>query len=184
MLLRKFSPGTIFNPFVAVKLDPDTHKPKPEEDPDEDMDVDHPDVEITPMPSTQGIQALRDKLHVKMDQLRRNRAGNQPETKDELLEERRRQRGLMRDRRRKETKEKIRLEKEEKEKKNSKGDKKGNPPKVSGPPKVGPLSAIVDESLTPVLHRTNSWCQNPSLVSQVSHSPLSPGHHQAKGRRI
>lgn len=88
------------------------------------------------MPSSQGIQALRDKLHAKMDQLRRSRAGNQPETKDELLEERRKQRGLMRDRRRKETKEKIRLEKEGKEKKDGKGDKKGHQPKVPGPPKV------------------------------------------------
>jgi hypothetical protein len=122
-------------PFAAPKLDPDTHKPKPEEDAHEDtMDVIHADVEITPMPSIQGIQVLRDKLHAKMDQLRRNRSGNEPETKDELLEERRKQRGLMRDRRRKETKEKIRLEKEAKEKK---GDKKGNQPKVSGPPKVG-----------------------------------------------
>jgi len=101
------------------------------------MDVDHADAEITPMPSAQGIQALRDKLHAKMDQLRRNRVGNQPETKDELLEERRKQRGLMRDRRRKETKEKIRLEKEAKEKKDGRGDKKSNQHKVSGPPKVG-----------------------------------------------
>ena len=101
------------------------------------MDVDHAEVEITPMPSAQGIQALRDKLHAKMDQLRRNKTGNEPETKDELLEERRKQRGLMRDRRRKETKEKIRLEKEAKEKKNSKGDKKGHQSKASGPPKVG-----------------------------------------------
>jgi len=85
------------------------------------------------MPSTQGIQALRDKLHAKMDQLRRDRVGNQPETKDELLEERRKQRGLMRDRRRKETKEKIRLEKE---KKGGKGDKKDSHPKASSVPKV------------------------------------------------
>lgn len=121
------------------KLDPDTHKPKPqEEDPGEDpMDVDNADVEITPMPSVQGIQALRGKLHAKMDQLRRGRIGNQPETKDELLEERRKQRGLMRDRRRKETKEKIRLEKEAKEKKDDKGDKKSGQHKVSVPPKVG-----------------------------------------------
>ena len=137
LLLRELSLRIIFNPFAVSKLDPDTHKPKPEEDANEDvMDVDDPDVDITPMPPTQGIQVLRDKLHAKMDHLRRNRVGNQPETKDDLLEERRKQRGLMRDRRRKETKEKIRLEKEEKEKKGSKGDKKGNQSKVSGPPKV------------------------------------------------
>ena len=85
------------------------------------------------MPSDQGIQALRDKLHAKMDQLRRTKMGNQPQTKDELLEERRKQRGLMRDRRRKETKEKIRLEREGKEKKECKGDKKGHQPKASAP---------------------------------------------------
>lgn len=126
-------------PLVVPKLDPDTHKPKPqEEDLDgEAMDIDHTDIEVTPMPSVQGIQALRDKLHAKMNQIRRNRSGNQPETKDELLEERRKQRGLMRDRRRKETKEKIRVEKEAKEKKNGKGDKKSNEHKVSAPPKVG-----------------------------------------------
>lgn len=108
-----------------------------EEDANEDaMNVDDADVEITPMPSVQGIQALRDKLHTRMDQLRRNRAGNQPETKDDLLEERRKQRGLMRDRRRKETKEKVRLEKEAKEKKGGKGDKRGREHKVSAPPKV------------------------------------------------
>jgi hypothetical protein len=101
------------------------------------MDVDQADIEITPMSSVQGIQALRSKLHARMDQLRRNRVGSQPETKDELLEERRKQRGLMRDRRRKETKEKIRLEKEAKEKKDGKGDKKGTQHKVSAPPKVG-----------------------------------------------
>lgn len=108
-----------------------------EEDANEDaMNVDDADVEITPMPSVQGIQALRDKLHTRMDQLRRNRVGNQPETKDDLLEERRKQRGLMRDRRRKETKEKVRLEKEAKEKKGGKGDKRGREHKVSAPPKV------------------------------------------------
>ena len=123
--------------FTVPKLDPETHKPRPEDVDEDTMDVDQAEVEITPMPSAQGIQALRDKLHARMDQLRRNRIGNLPETKDELLEERRKQRGLMRDRRRKETKEKIRLEKEAKEKKDSKGDKKGHQPKVSGPPKVG-----------------------------------------------
>jgi len=150
--LRKYTLGIALTSFVAPKLDPDTHKPKPqEEDVDEDnMDVDHIGIEVTPMPSMQGIQALRDKLHAKMGQLRQNRVGNQPETKDELLEERRKQRGLMRDRRRKETKEKIRLEKEGREKKGSKGDKNGTQPKGSGPPKVGkcfqPLGRVVHTS--------------------------------------
>jgi hypothetical protein len=60
-------------PFIVPKLDPDTHKSKPEDADEDTMDVDHVEVEITPMPSAQGIQALRDKLHAKMDQLRRNR---------------------------------------------------------------------------------------------------------------
>lgn len=131
--------GPSFTPLIAPKLDPDTHKLKlQEEDADEDaMDVDSADVDIAPMSSVQGIQSLRNKLHAKMDQLRRNRVGSRPETKDELLEERRKQRGLMRDRRRRETKEKIRLEKEAKEKKDGRGEKRGTQHKVSAPPKVG-----------------------------------------------
>jgi hypothetical protein len=177
--------GPIANLLVEPKLDPDTHKPKPlDEDPDGDaMDVDHTEVEITPMPSVQGIQALRDKLHAKMDQVRRNKTGNQFETKDELLEERRRQRGLMRDRRRKETKEKIRLEKETKEKKNGKGDKKSNQHKVSAPPKVCEFFHPPEMALSTTPRRTNSLFQNPLLLSRTSPFLLSLVLHQAKGRK-
>lgn len=164
------------------KLDPDTHRPKPQEDPDGDaMDVDRADVEITPMPSVQGIQALRTKLHAKMDQLRRNKMGNLAETKDELLEERRRQRGLMRDRRRKETKEKIRLEKEAKEKK---GVKKSGQHKVSVPPKVGKCFQPPEMALNTDPCRTNSLCQNPLPLSQTSPFLQSLVHHQAKSLKI
>ncbi|KAG6826350.1 hypothetical protein H0H92_000233 [Tricholoma furcatifolium] len=72
--------------------------------------------EIVPMPSSGGIGTLKDKLHVRMEQLRKG--GRRIETgdggRDELLEERRAQRAAMRERRRKETREKIRREEEAK----------------------------------------------------------------------
>lgn len=67
--------------------------------------------ETTAMPESGGIEELRKKLHARMAELRR---GGKTEAggRDELLEERRRQRAVMRERRRKETKEKIRREAE------------------------------------------------------------------------
>ncbi|KAH9926060.1 surfeit locus protein 6-domain-containing protein [Fomitopsis serialis] len=94
------------------------------------MDVDEPmdlredaaesEDDMVPMPETGGIEALREKLHARMAQLRRGpKVGGDGEagSRDELLEERRRQRAAMRERRRKETKEKIRREEEMKGKK-------------------------------------------------------------------
>lgn len=84
---------------------------------DVDEDADTP-TEIVAMPESGGIQALRDKLHARMTALRRGGGGagwargDEPGSRDELLEERRKQRGAMRERRRKETKEKIRREEE------------------------------------------------------------------------
>ena len=98
--------------------------------------------EITPMPTSGGIEALRDKLHARMAALRRgggagNMNGVEPHDRDELLEERRRQRATMRERRRKETKEKIRRAEEMKGKKGKEKEKdkrenrdKGNMTKV------------------------------------------------------
>ncbi|EMD36966.1 hypothetical protein CERSUDRAFT_123970 [Gelatoporia subvermispora B] len=118
-----------------------------ESDSDDDaMDVDEPvdlqgsddeesdgedaadDAAMVPMPASGGIQALREKLHARMAALRRGRPVGDGEagSKDELLEERRRQRAAMRERRRKETKEKIRREEEMKGKKGKdKGRDKG-----------------------------------------------------------
>lgn len=103
---------------------------------DEESGGDDNDVEMQPMPISEGIESLREKLHTKMAQLRRGgRGGNfGGSDKDDLLEERRRQRAAMRERRRKETKEKIRREEESKGKKKDK-DKadtrdKGNVTKV------------------------------------------------------
>ncbi|KAK2466574.1 hypothetical protein APHAL10511_001436 [Amanita phalloides] len=72
---------------------------------------------IMPMPEPGGIEELRNKLHARIAEL--GKKGNKGEAadRDELLEERRRQRAAMRERRRKETKEKIRREAEAKGKK-------------------------------------------------------------------
>ncbi|KAG6830855.1 hypothetical protein H0H87_006915 [Tephrocybe sp. NHM501043] len=72
--------------------------------------------EIIPMPTSGGIGSLREKLHARMDQLRRGGRGQEASDggRDELLEERRAQRAAMRERRRKETREKIRREEEAK----------------------------------------------------------------------
>jgi len=103
---------------------------------DEENSGDDSDVEMQPMPISEGIESLREKLHTKMAQLRRGGRGANfgGSDKDDLLEERRRQRAAMRERRRKETKEKIRREEESKGKKKDK-DKadtrdKGNVTKV------------------------------------------------------
>lgn len=92
------------------------------------MDVDEPldlpgdaeDQPMVPMPESSGIEALREKLHARMAQLRRGpKVGgdNEADSRYELLEERRKQRAAMRERRRKETKEKIRREEESRGKK-------------------------------------------------------------------
>lgn len=95
------------------------------------MDVDEAgDTSFAPLPTSGGIQDLREKLHARMNALRRGGGGAaatgregrdadadakeaEAGSKDELLEERRKQRALLRERRRKETKEKIRKQEEE-----------------------------------------------------------------------
>ncbi|KAH8833727.1 surfeit locus protein 6-domain-containing protein [Flagelloscypha sp. PMI_526] len=72
--------------------------------------------DLVPMPQAAGIDDLRAKLHARMAQLRRGNkswpsADSSPD-KDGLIEQRRRERALLRERRRKETKEKIRKEAE------------------------------------------------------------------------
>ncbi|TRM65489.1 surfeit locus protein 6-domain-containing protein [Schizophyllum amplum] len=81
---------------------------------DDAMDVDlnaeedgHSDSEIVPMQAG-GANALREKLHARMAQLRYGRGANAIHGKDALIEERRR---TMRERRRKETKERRKQEK-------------------------------------------------------------------------
>ncbi|KAI0316651.1 surfeit locus protein 6-domain-containing protein [Amylostereum chailletii] len=79
---------------------------------DEDA-VEGDDAAFVPMPEAESIDALRAKLHAKIDMMQhRKRWGGNPSSRDELLEERRMQRAAMRERRRKETREKIRREEE------------------------------------------------------------------------
>lgn len=73
------------------------------------MDVDNEPV--VPMPRNESITSLRQKLHARMVTLRRGGGGDEPSDKDALLEERRKQRAALREKRRKETKERKRTEK-------------------------------------------------------------------------
>jgi len=101
----------------------------PETNDDNHVEEDGP--QITPMPTSGGIESLREKLHARMAALRRGGGamhtnGTEPHDRDGLLEERRRQRAAMRERRRKETKEKIRRAEEMKGKKGKEKDKREN----------------------------------------------------------
>jgi hypothetical protein len=110
-------------------MDIDAHVPDEDEDnkwQDEKSDV--ADTNIIPMPESGGIAALREKLHARIAALRRRDGGRQHGNvrgnangeagdRDELLEERRRQRAAMREKRRKETKEKIKRAEEARGKK-------------------------------------------------------------------
>ncbi|KAF8503233.1 surfeit locus protein 6-domain-containing protein [Hysterangium stoloniferum] len=89
------------------------------DDDDEKNGMDVDDEDIMPLPTSGGIESLREKLHAKMASLRRGGRGHRDEadSKDELLEERRRQRAALRENRRKGTREKIRMQEEEKGKK-------------------------------------------------------------------
>ncbi|KAG0696788.1 surfeit locus protein 6-domain-containing protein [Suillus ampliporus] len=95
-------------------------------DDDDDMQVDDVDLSdtvataaldsgqpIVPMAKPESVAALRDKLHLRMAALRRGgQGGGEPGDKDELLEERRRQRAALREKRRKETRERRKAETE------------------------------------------------------------------------
>ena len=82
------------------------------------------------MPQSGGIQELRDKLHARMTALRRGNRGStggdgeEAASRDELIEQRRRQRAELREKRRKETKEKIKREKEARGKQNKEAEAK------------------------------------------------------------
>lgn len=86
---------------------------------------------ITPMAMPESIASLRDKLHLRMAALRRGgKAGGEPGDKDELLEERRKQRAALREKRRKETKERRKAEAEGKKGNKKDSSAKGVPVKV------------------------------------------------------
>lgn len=146
---------------MAVEMD--------EDDSDVDMDVakSQPVAEkpLVPMPESGGIQALREKLHARMAQLKRGgrwqAGGGEAGSRDELLDERRRQRAAMRERRRKETKEKIRREEEMKGKRGK--DKEREKAKGSLTKVRSPLHFL--DSLT--LAADTTACTRRGLVIQV-----------------
>lgn len=107
------------------------------EDVQDSMDVDEGnDDSIVPLPTSGGIQDLRERLQAKMDSLRRGAQredrdeNGEAGSKDELLEERRRHRALLREKRRKETQGKKRGEREKKGNGRERGQGKQEPAKV------------------------------------------------------
>ncbi|CAA7263382.1 unnamed protein product [Cyclocybe aegerita] len=115
---------------ASIDVDVDIQDVDDEDDHEDDMDV---ETLLKPMPISSGVESLREKLHAKMAQLRQRGRGEAGD-KDDLLEERRRQRAAMRERRRKETREKIKREEEMKGKKSKDKEKqnrdKGNTTKT------------------------------------------------------
>ncbi|KAH0831310.1 surfeit locus protein 6-domain-containing protein [Lanmaoa asiatica] len=74
--------------------------------------------EMVPIPQAESVAVLKEKLHARMATLRRPGAQNdEPGDRDELLEERRKQRAVLREKRRKETRERRRAETESKKNK-------------------------------------------------------------------
>lgn len=88
-----------------------------------------------PMPSYESISTLRSKLHARIDSFKRDRgAPGEPGSRDELLEEQRRKRGLLRENRRQATRERKRKEEAGKPKKPAAQDRdKGHQTKVRIP---------------------------------------------------
>ncbi len=84
-----------------------------------------------PLSRPESVETLRAKLHAKIDAIRGKNRGDNGNSKDELLEERRLHRAALRERRRKETKAKIQREKERKGKPKEKTENTTIPVKVS-----------------------------------------------------
>jgi hypothetical protein len=87
-----------------------------------------------PMPSYESISTIRAKLHARIDNLRRERGATagEPGSRDELLEEQRRKRGLLREKRRQATRERKRREEAGKQKNSGVQEReKGSQAKVS-----------------------------------------------------
>jgi hypothetical protein len=113
----------------------------------ENGDSDDPDVEMVdlsdtpkdssttpqPMPSYESISTVREKLHARIDNLKKDRGVSmgEPGSRDELLEEQRRRRGLLREKRRQATRERKRNEETGKQKKSNTQERdKGHQTKV------------------------------------------------------
>lgn len=151
-----------------------------DEEHDDDVEKDTP--EITPMHAPGGIEALREKLHARMAALRRgggavNANDAEPHDRDELLEERRRQRATMRERRRKETKEKIRRAEELKGKKGKDKEKDKRENREKG-------NLTKTQLIVPDESHTSKQRQGPqSSLTNVSFSAIV-GSSSTKGQRL
>ncbi|KAI0672287.1 surfeit locus protein 6-domain-containing protein [Trametes maxima] len=165
---------------VPMSSDEDDNEDEDEgaEDTDggEPMDTDGAPV---PMPESGGIQALRDKLHARMAQLRNKGKGRwdggEAGSRDELLEERRQQRAAMRERRRKETKEKIKREEERRGKGKDKGKEKQQQTK-------GPQTKT--QLLVPENSKSGPPGQDPSSkFTSVTFSALASGSSAPKHKK-
>jgi hypothetical protein len=96
-----------------------------ESDPEEEA------LRTVPLSRPESVEILRAKLHAKIDAIRGKKRGDNGNSKDELLEERRLHRAALRERRRKETRAKIQREKERKGKPKEKTENATIPVKVS-----------------------------------------------------
>ena len=103
---------------MQAEIDLGSGENEEEEEEEEEEGIVEKEEKLVPMPESSGIEALRRKLHNRMAELRNRGQSGEAGDRDELLEERRRQRANMRERRRKETKEKIKREEETRGKKN------------------------------------------------------------------
>ncbi|KAF9004632.1 surfeit locus protein 6-domain-containing protein [Cyathus striatus] len=153
-----------------------------DEDGDEDAQDKEGETNFVPLPASGGITELRQKLHKRMEQLRRRGRdiGGEAGDRDELLEERRRQRAAMRERRRKETREKIRREEEIKKSKDKKKDSAKEREDRAKTAKTNKTQLLVpDEQDTMANHIAQSEVTNVAF-SAISHPSIASSSKHAK----
>ncbi|KAI6161893.1 surfeit locus protein 6-domain-containing protein [Pisolithus thermaeus] len=115
---RKHDPTTPPHSSTSVSEDEDGDEDEGNDDMQLDDAGERPSAEdeerpteMVPMRRTESVTVLREKLHARMATLHWGGAG-EPGSRDELLEERRKQRAILREKHRKETKEREKAEKE------------------------------------------------------------------------
>ncbi|KIM53203.1 hypothetical protein SCLCIDRAFT_1223013, partial [Scleroderma citrinum Foug A] len=129
----------------------------------------HMDIEpVVPVPQSESITSLRQKLHARMATLRRGGGGVEPSDKDALLEERRRQRAVLREKRRKETNERMTAEKAKANEKD-KGDFKDRHAVASGPTNNydGPLTNVAFSSISGSTSKTTVHLKSSNNPTQA-----------------
>ncbi|KAF8547951.1 SURF6-domain-containing protein [Imleria badia] len=126
---RKASSPLEYEDEDAMDVDVDGLKDSEDDDYQKSAALDARD-HMVPMPQAESIAVMKEKLHARIAALRRPGAQNdEPGDRDELLEERRKQRAALREKRRKETKERKKAEAEGKKGKGKpkEKDSKGKP---------------------------------------------------------